>query len=188
MFSIIYMLDQYITIKAIQKITSQPNKSFSVRELASSISISPGASKIALDYMREKGIVTLKVIGRTYQYKADLESPLCRQWKVLFNLDLIESSKIVENLIKRVKNIHSILLYGSFAQGKNDEGSDIDLSVVTHKPKKIELGFIKKLGREANISILSLGEWKKKAGKNKVFYENVIYDSIVLYGRRPVVL
>ena len=182
------MLDQYVIVKAIQKITSQPSKSFSVREFASSAGISPGAAGSALDYMKKKGITTLKIIGRTYQYRANLESPLCRQWKILFNLDMIEESKIAENLSTHVNNIYSILLYGSFAHGTNDERSDIDILVITHKPAKPDPKFIKNLGREANLTIMPLSDWKRKAAVDKVFYENVIYDSIVLYGKRPVVL
>ncbi len=182
------MLEQYATIKALGKIASMPRKSFSVRELAICAGISPGASKNALDYLRKKGMATLNVIGRTYQYKLDLESPLCRHWKILFNLDLLEESGIVANLVKNLENIHCILLYGSFAQGTNDEKSDVDLLVIAHKPKKIEPDFAGKLGKEANITIMGMADWRKKADENKVFYENVIYDSIVLYGKRPVVL
>lgn len=182
------MLEQYAIIKALGKIIALPRKSFSVRELAIHAGISPGASKNALDYMRKKGIITLNVIGRTYQYKLDLESPLCRHWKILFNLDLLEESGIVGNLAKNLENIHCILLYGSFAEGTNDEKSDVDLLVIAHTPKKIDLGFARKLGKEANITIMSMADWRKKAAEDKVFYENVIYDSIVLYGKRPVVL
>ena len=188
MFNILNMLEKYILIKAIQKIISEPGRSFSVRELASSTSISVGASKMALDYMKEMGIVTLKTIGKTYQYRADLENPLCRQWKILFNLDLIQKHGIAENLARKIDNIHAIILYGSFARGTNDERSDIDLLVLAHKPKKIDLGFVNKTGKEANITIMGMKDWKSKAKKDRVFYENVIYDSIVLYGERPVIL
>lgn len=182
------MLEQYVIVKAIQEVTSKPNKSFSVRGLASGIGISVGASRIALECMKEKGIVTLGVIGKTYQYRANLESPLCRQWKILFNLDSLTDSKLIEQLVEKVPAIQSVLLYGSFAKGTNDEKSDIDLLVVTHKTSKIPAEIANKLSKEANLTILSFGDWKKKAVQDKVFYENVIFDSIVLYGERPVVL
>lgn len=182
------MLGQYAVIKAIHAVTGQPNKSFSVRGLAKSIGISPGASGVAFEFMKKKGFVTLKVIGKTYQYKANLESALCRQWKILFNLDEIADAKIIEGFVKSIPNIHSILLYGSFAKGVNDEKSDIDLLVICHKPSKIDLSFVNKIKKEANVSIVSLSEWKKKAVSDRVFYENVIYDSIVLFGERPVII
>lgn len=188
MFITLNMMGKYILIKAIKKITSEPNKYFSVRGLAREIKISVGSSKKSLDYMKENGIVTLKIIGRTYQYKANLKNPLCKQWKILFNVDQINDAKIVEHFTKRIENIYSILLYGSSAKGTNDNKSDIDLLVVVDKKEKINLEFINKLEKEVNVSIFTMKEWKDKAKKNKVFYENIIYDSIVLYGEKPIVL
>ncbi|MFH1586648.1 MAG: nucleotidyltransferase domain-containing protein [Candidatus Diapherotrites archaeon] len=182
------MLDQYVIVKAIEAITSQPNKSFSVRGLASAIRISPGSSGKALDFMAKKGIVTLKIIGRSYQYRANLESSLCRQWKILFNLDLLADSGFTKEITKKIPGLHSILLYGSFAKGTNDGKSDVDILVIASKKPAKRHGFRSKLKREINLSIISLKEWKVKSEKEKVFYENVIYDSIVLHGTRPVVL
>ncbi len=181
------MLEQYVVVKAIQEITSKPNKSFSVRGLASSIGISPAASGQAFEFMKKKGIVTLDVVGRTYQYKANLENALCRQWKILFNLDSLHGSGIVERMAEEFPALQSVLLYGSFARGTNDEKSDVDLLAIAHDSGKT--GFLpgKKAKREINLLLLSPGEWKKKALRNKVFYENIIYDSIVLFGERPVV-
>ena len=188
MFIILNMLEQYVVVKAIQMLVSQPNKSFSVRGFAKASGISAGAAGAALEYMKKKGIATLEVVGKTHQYKANLENALCRQWKILFNIDLIEDSGLVREITKQIKDVQSILLYGSFAHGTNDEKSDIDILVIAHKTARIDPKITDKLSREANISIMPLNEWKKKAAENKVFYENVIYDSVVLYGQRPVVL
>jgi predicted nucleotidyltransferase len=181
------MLEHYAMVKAIEGLTAQPSKSFSVRGLAAASGISPGAAGEALSYMKKKGIATLQVIGRTHQYRANLESPLCRQWKILFNLDLLQDSGIARGLAEKIPNVQSVLLYGSFARGTNDGKSDIDLLAIAHKPARVDLGFVNGLGREANVTVMSMGEWKKKAVEGKVFYENVIYDSIVLYGERPVI-
>ncbi len=179
-------LNKYILIKVIDKVTSNPNTRYSVRGLSKILNISSSTSKSALDYMKEKGMVTLEVIGKTYQYQIDLSNPLTRQWKVLFNLDKVHGLNLVKNLIKQTDHIYSILLYGSMAKGLNDIKSDIDLLVIVDKNKKFNLNFIK--SQDINISIYTMKEWKRNAKQNKVFYENVIYDSIVLYGDRPVVV
>ncbi len=186
--NIMGMLERYALVKAIKTLSSWPNRSFSVRELAKTARLSVGASAQALSYMKKTGIATLAVIGRTHQYRANLESPLCRQWKMLFNTEMIENSGVVAGLRERIPDVQSILLYGSSARGTNDEKSDIDMLVISHKPAKADLGFVRRLGKDANVAILSLADWKRKAEKDRVFYENVIYDSIVLYGERPVVL
>ena len=180
------MLDQYAIIKAIQEITSKPNKTFSVRGLASSAKISPGACKIALASMTKQNLVSFSVIGKSHQYKANLDNALCKQWKILFNLNELNEAKILEQIKKEISNVQAVLLYGSFAKGTNDEKSDVDLLVIAFNPKKIS--FAGKLKKEINLIAFSPSEWKKKALQNKVFYENIIYDSIVLFGARPVIL
>jgi len=182
------MLERYALVKAIKRLASQPNRDFSVRGFAKAAGLSRGAAGEALSYMKKMGIATLAVVGRTHQYRANLGSPLCRQWKILFNLDMIESSGIIEELVKKFPNVQSLLLYGSFARGTNDEKSDIDILVIAAKPAKPDLEFVDRLSKEANVTILSMADWKRKAERERVFYENVIYDSIVLYGERPVVL
>jgi predicted nucleotidyltransferase len=181
------MLERYALIQALKTVLNAPNTSFSVRGLAKESGLSLGTVRATLDYMQKKGIVTLKKVGTTYQYKADLPNPLCRQWKILFNLDGLIDSKIMEEIIQKVPHVQSVLLYGSFARGTNDEKSDIDLLIIAHQSVKADLSFAK-AKKEINLSILSLSDWKKKAVSDKVFYENVIYDSIVLFGERPVIL
>lgn len=187
MYLILNMLKQYAIINAIEKITSHPNRSFSVREFAKFSNLSPAMAGRALEYMKNEGIVTLKQIGRTYQYKADLSSPLCRHWKILINLQKISASGLAEKAKKTMPDIFSILVYGSMARGTNDEKSDVDLLIISHSPQKLPPDFLGALGGDVNISLLSLLQWKKKAGEDKVFYDNVIYDSIVLYGEKPVI-
>lgn len=181
------MLEKYALVVAIKAVLSVPNRSFSVRGLAKEAGLSPGAARVCFDYMHSKGIVLLKTIGRTYQYRANVQSPLCRHWKILFNLDKIHDSGLVEEVAKKIPQVHAVLLYGSFAKGTNDEKSDVDLLVITNKPARTDLGFVNRLGKEVNLSVLSFNEWKKKSIADKVFYENIIYDSIVLFGERPVV-
>lgn len=185
MFNILNMLEQYVIMKAMKHVLSYPNKAFSVRGLAKEMEISVGSAKAALDFMGESRIVKNSAIGRSYQYKADLESVFCRQWKVVFNLEELRNSGVME--IKK-EGVHSMLLYGSFAKGTNDEKSDVDILAVVHKMPKEKQAQKWKIGLEVNVSWITLDDWKKKAKEDKVFYENVIYDSIVLYGQRPVVV
>ncbi len=181
------MLEKYAHVRAMQAIFSEPGKSFSVRSLAAKAGLSPAAAGIALSGLKKEEMVSLGVVGRSYQYRANLESPLCRQWKILFNLDELEESGILGELVKRMPNAQSVLLYGSFARGTNDEKSDVDILAIALRPAKMDLKFLDKMGREVNLSAMSLEQWKKKAASDRVFYENVIYDSIVLHGTRPVV-
>jgi len=182
------MLDEYAKLRALRTLCRQPNQEFSVRGLAKEAKISPAAAGNALEWMKKERIASLRTVGRAHQYKANLQNALCRQWKVLFSLNCIEESKITEEIAQKVPDVFAVLLYGSRARGTDDEKSDYDLLVVAHKKNSARIDSLAKLDAEANLSCLSQKEWEEKAKKNRVFYENIIYESIVLYGNRPVVL
>ncbi len=54
-------------------------------------------------------MITLEKIGRTYQYKADLDNFLTREWKRIFSLEQIHNANIVKKIIEHKK--YSILFY-----------------------------------------------------------------------------
>ncbi len=185
------MLERYAPTKVMKTVLTNPRKRFSVRGTAKNAGVSVNASRYSLDFMHEKKLVKLEKIGRTYQYGADLDNYLTRQWKVLFSLDELDGVGVVDGILKTKKSILTIILYGSVAIGRDDENSDIDIIVIAdtdfHGKKEIA-AHAHGTKREINISVYSPYEWKEKAGKDKIFYDHVITDSIVLYGEKPVVL
>ncbi|MBI5046458.1 nucleotidyltransferase domain-containing protein [Candidatus Micrarchaeota archaeon] len=185
------MLENYALIKVLKEILSHPNKKYSVRETAKLTHLSVNASKYSLDYMFSHHLVTLEKIGKTYQYRANLANPVLRQWKILFSVQELQALHLVENLLKTKKRVFSIVLYGSVAIGSDDDQSDVDILVIADVDvtgKKQLLTALTNSPREINAIIYSPTEWRKKAAIDKVFYENVIINSITLYGEKPVVL
>ena len=77
----------------------------------------------------------------------------------------------------------SIVLYGSFADGTYSGKSDIDILIIAPKRAKIDLDRIeRKLNREINLQIISLGQWLAMKEKNKGFYETVVRNHVILSG------
>ncbi|MBI5159600.1 nucleotidyltransferase domain-containing protein [Candidatus Micrarchaeota archaeon] len=183
------MLENYAFFKALKTVQDDPRKRFSVRELAREAGLSASSAKACLDSMNASGLVALERIGATYQYSFNLANPLARQWKILFNVQALEAAGLFGHLLKESRGISSIVLYGSMANGTNDGHSDVDLLVIDRSKSKFSLSRIEaKLGREVNLLVQTPFEWKEKANKEKVFYDNVIVDSIAVFGRKPVVL
>lgn len=184
------MIEKYAFIQIMKTVLTRPAKRFSVREAARAAGLSPYAAKYSLDYMLETGMVKLDKVGRSYQYHADNENPLTRQWKVLFTLEELGGSGIVGK-VKTANGVLSVLLYGSTATGRDDENSDIDIIVIAdtdQKGKRDIMAMAHGTKREVNITVYTPYEWKKKAETDKIFYEHAIIDSIPLYGEKPVVL
>ncbi|MFH1221849.1 MAG: nucleotidyltransferase domain-containing protein [Candidatus Micrarchaeota archaeon] len=185
------MIEKYALLLAMREVLQNPQKDYSVRELARATGLSVFASKQTLDYLLQKKMITLKKIGKTYQYRAVLENFLTRQWKVIFSLEELDKSMIVERILKTNKGILSIVLYGSAAIGRDDGDSDIDMLVIadtTAEGKKAIASQARGTVKEVNISVYTPEEWRKKAAIDKIFYENVIINSIPLYGEKPVAL
>ena len=93
----------------------------------------------------------------------------------------------MEFLKEKVTGLSSLILYGSYAKGENDEKSDIDLLAISSSMKKRDIPLLDLLGRDTSLSIFTPAEWKEQAKKNKAFYIDVITEGIVLFGTRPVV-
>ena len=181
------MLKKYALFKAMKRILLNPGNKYSIRELARETGLSPSASKVSVDYMHNLGMVKLGKVGRSAQVEADLASPLTRQWKVLFSLEELERAEVKNRILEELEGVSSILLYGSAALGVDDEKSDFDILIITSSGKLSPRVF-EKLKREANAIVYKHSEWRTKAVKDKVFYERVILDSVVLYGNKPVVI
>lgn len=182
------MLEKYALFKVIKGLLTQ-DKEVSIRELARKLKIGSGTAKIQLDYLFENKLVKKKIIGKNHLYKLDTENVITRQIKILNSLLELQKARLVEEILEKYKDVLSILLYGSVSIGIDDSKSDLDILIITRKP--IRLTHLKaedKMKREITFIIYSLMEWKKKAKENKVFYDNVILNSINLYGEKPVVL
>ncbi len=189
MFNILNMHGKYVPLKITRKILSDPSKEYSVRELARALHVSPASVSKTLNELEAKGILLLKSVGRSKLYCANLESALCRQWKVLFNLELINNSSFLPECKKTLRNILAITLFGSRAKGTNNPKSDYDFVIITAtKAKKKPDPSTFALDSEVNCSVFSFAEWKKHARKNTAFYNDVLLYGIELEGEKMVVI
>lgn len=186
------MLEKYALIKVMEEVLVNAASVYSVNGTAKKAGVSVFAAKHALDYLYKKGMLTREIIGRTYQYRADRDNYLTRQWKVTFSVEELHDKGLIRKMLETKKEILSIVLYGSAAVGRDDENSDIDILVIADADSKGKGEIISKGsfvgGKEPNILVYTPEEWRSKAEKDKVFYEKAIIDSIALYGEKPVVL
>ena len=78
-----------------------------------------------------------------------------------------------------------MVLYGSYANGDNDSKSDIDLLLITNNKKNLT-NLIQKLEARMkkiiSIQKMNISEWQKLKEKDKIFYESILINHIVLYG------
>lgn len=159
----------------------------SVNSLARKAKVGVATSKRCLDYLYAKEIVTRQVFGRMHQYRLSHESVLCSHLKICMSLEELQDSGLVAELRSSIISLTSIVLFGSAAKGTDTAQSDIDLLVISANRTKIPVLKSQKILRELSIIHVSSSEWRKKAFEDKVFYEQVVFGGIVLFGELPVV-
>ena len=180
------MLEKYALFRVLRALRWLDE--LSVRGCAERAGVAASAAKTHLDWLYSMHVVKRRVVGRSHLCSIDVSSPLARHYKLLFSLYELSAAKLVEELTARWPEISSIVLYGSVARGDDDAKSDIDILVISRK--KIRMADLKSeraLKRELTILSYTPQEWREKARRDKVFYDRVIVDSIVLYGEIPVV-
>jgi len=185
------MFEKYAALQVMAEVLSHPMKKYSIKDAAKASKVSTFAAADALEKLLRKNMVLLDKVGRTHQYKANLDNFLSREWKVIFSLGELSEANVVERILKKASTVSSITLYGSCATGTDNEKSDFDLLVIAEgniDKKRSLYGEASGTKREINMQVYSPTEWKQKAEKDKIFYEQVVINSTCLYGEKPVVL
>lgn len=144
------------------------------RQLAKAAQVSVGSANSILKMFNQMNLVKKSKKGRMLFYQRNDESPLLRQFKVFVT---------VNNLMPPLEKIapfsRRIILFGSCAEGRNGEKSDIDLFILSREKEKIRR--IMDGYREIQAIILDSTEYAKLQEKDKPLYER-INRGIELYG------
>ena len=172
------MFNPYLISTNHQKILSffvlHPGASFYEREIARKAGLSPSSAHYVLARLYRAGVINRKQNGRMYFYSADKTNPYLKEFKALANLLLIEP------LVEKLKGLsHKIVLFGSWAEGSDNEDSDIDLFIVSSEKEKV-LSVVNKFSysakfynRKVQPIINAPEELLKKGKEERVFLEQV---------------
>lgn len=103
---------------------------------------------------------------------------------------MLKIDSLLKKIVRKLKHYHNlktIVLYGSYAREEAHKGSDIDLLVVLDVAKPIKelnniLRIIRSVDKEAKVNV----QLTNLRDKNYSFYQNIMREGIVLYGRFDV--
>ncbi len=164
-----------------------PFEKYYLREASRTLRISPMTVKRALDLLGRDRLLVREEFKNQTLYKANMDSPAFRHLKVAYNLAWLEEKGLVDFLKERLAAMSSLVLYGSFAKGENDENSDIDILAIAQSSQRLDEELTEFLGRDVSLATFSPSGWAKQARANRAFYVDVITEGVVLSGTRPVV-
>jgi len=160
-----------------------------LREMALRLKEDPGNLSKELSRLEKEGIFISQFRGKQKYFFLNKTYPLFNELKsIIFKTIGIQGS--LQNIINKTSGIVTAFIYGSFATGKENASSDIDLCLIVKDSVFNENNFISKIdglektiSREINYIYYSEEEWEKQINENDSFIINIkMGPKIVLKG------
>jgi len=160
-----------------------------LREMALRLKEDPGNLSKELSRLEKEGIFISQFRGKQKYFFLNKTYTLFNELKsIIFKTIGIQGS--LQNIINKTSGIVTAFIYGSFATGKENASSDIDLCLIVKDSVFNENNFISKIdglektiSREINYIYYSEEEWEKQINENDSFIINIkMGPKIVLKG------
>ncbi|HDR53393.1 MAG TPA: hypothetical protein ENN60_01815 [archaeon] len=138
-----------------------PTKWINLSDLAKEVEVSKSTASAVVNYLIEVGFLKKEVLGKTWRISCEQEHPFNVIRKIPYNLQKVYESGVIQSILQKVDageipNPQTIILFGSYRQGVDDETSDVDVAVevVDNKDLRvIKLMEISKMGYRKNVPV-----------------------------------
>ncbi len=168
---------------------SNPSTRIHVNELARVANVSAGSASNALVKLTDMKLLKVQHIGQLHLYSLENDSLLVRNLLRTHFISTILELDVPGRFLEHDEALISLVLYGSYASGDQDEKSDVDLLVITSS----KLGFRSVLDKletelncEVNLTVFSLTLWAKTKDTAAPFYQSVMRNHVLLYGEELI--
>jgi len=156
------------------------DSSFYTKQILDAVKIGRGTVQRELKNLTDTGIIIREVQGRQVYYRANTQCPIFDELKGIVRKTFGMADVIRQSLATNADKIRVAFIFGSVARSTDDRRSDIDLMVVG----KISFGDVvslltpaeQKLGREVNIVVYPIAEFKKKVKEDHHFVKTVLEE------------
>ena len=138
---------------------SFPNTETGLNDLSHNLKISKTTAKKIVNRLSAEEFLNKKIYGKTWRITCNKEHIYNSTAKIAFNLTMVYKAYyggLRDYILKIVGNAKSIVLFGSYRKGDDNEESDIDIAVEVTDDKKIrivDLGVIPEFGFRSNVKI-----------------------------------
>lgn len=153
---------------------NEHEREFHVRELAKLTKKSPSTISKYLKQLEKEHILVSENKFNHLFFKANSDNPFFKEKKLFYNLNALRNSGLIESL-KDNYNPEAIILFGSFAKAENIDKSDIDILIITHSKKEVNLNiYEKKLKHKIQLFLHSPSDIEAMKVKNKKLLNNFV--------------
>ncbi len=165
---------------------TNPERAFFMQEIGRILGKKPGVFQRTLNNLVSEGVLKSEYKSNARYFKADKRYTLYKELKsIVFKTVGVEASLSAE--LKRISGIEFAFIYGSYAKGKENYLSDIDLTIIG-EPDEDELvkridRLEEKLQREINYKFYRLEEFVREVKEKEPFVLEILNEKkIILIG------
>lgn len=115
--------------KILELFFRNPDNEYSLSEIAKETKVAKANIGKILENLEKNELIKIKKLPNIWIIKANLENQNYVNSKIVYNLNFIYRSGLVEFLNGYYKNPKAIILFGSFRKGEDINGSDIDIAI-----------------------------------------------------------
>jgi len=165
---------------------TNPERSFYMQEIGRILGKKPGVFQRTLNNLVSEGVVESEHKANSRYFKTNKKYALYKELKsIVFKTVGVEAS--LKSELKEIDGIDAAFIYGSYAKGKENYLSDIDIAIIGN-PDEGELikrldQLEEKLQREINYKLYKTKEFKKEVKQNEPFVLEILREKkIILIG------
>ena len=148
-----------------------------MRELARAVGMAIRTIAVELHGLEDAGIVAASRSGNRVYYEADRSCPFYAELKGIIVKTVGVADPIKRYLLPFADHIRLAYIYGSFAVGDANSGSDIDLMIVGETTaREIATALTeceRELGREINATVSTIDEYRERIALGEGFLYEV---------------
>jgi len=162
-----------------------PNKEFHIREISRIIKVNHTTVRQYLNKLVKEGHLSLSKSKLYLAYKLNI-SKKTLNLKLYYNLEKIRKLGLIEDL-EKYYDYPVIVLFGSYAQARDDSTSDIDLCIITDIDKDFDLRKYEKFfNREISLHKFSKKQFNNLKKSNPHLINNIC-NGIILSGTIEII-
>ena len=175
-------LDSKLGRRVLVYFFSNPSYKLHLREMAVRLEVDPANLSREMKRLLQAGIFVAEPLGSLKLYSLNRSYPLYKELSsIIFKTEGIEGA--LRTAMKDLKEIKAACLFGSFAKGKPDEYSDIDLLIIG-SPEFERMGdhildLEKKLGRAIQYHVFSMDEFNRRKKMKDPFIQYILNNPVV---------
>jgi len=168
-----------VAVKILNYFFINPEARHYINELAGILGLDPKNTDTKLKELERAGLLKSEFSGKQRYFYLSKEFPLLEEYKkIVLKTAGIESE--LKKILSKIPKIKEAYLFGSYAKGKMDEMSDIDLLVIgDHSVLALQKEINKaqkEMGREINAISFSEKEFEQKKDKNSPFVKKIFSE------------